>query len=132
MNLIPLLHAPLAIQIHAFAAMAAFIIGLAQFALPKGTPLHKQIGWLWVGLMVFVAASSFFIHQIRMLGPWSPLHLLSLYTLGSLAYAIYAIRHGNTRGHKIAMISVFFFGLIVAGGFTFLPGRLMHAVVLGG
>jgi uncharacterized membrane protein len=34
-------------------------------------------------------------------------------------------------GHKKAMTSIFFGALIIAGAFTFLPGRIMHAVVFG-
>ena len=30
-----------------------------------------------------------------------------------------------------AMISIFVGGLVIAGAFTFMPGRIMHAVVIG-
>ena len=43
---------------------------------------------------------------------------------------LHARRH-NVSGHKKAMISIFFGALVVAGLFTFLPGRIMHAVVFG-
>ena len=42
----------------------------------------------------------------------------------------YARRH-NVRGHRITMISIFAGALAVAGLFTFVPGRIMHAVVFG-
>jgi uncharacterized membrane protein len=85
MSLAPLLDAPPAIPLHAFAAMAAFALGIVQFAAPKGTLPHRTVGWIWVGLMVTVAASSFWIHQIRLVGPWSPIHLLSIFTLNGRA-----------------------------------------------
>ena len=81
MSLAPLLDAAPAIPVHAFAAMSAFVLGLVQFAAPKGTLPHRTIGWIWVLLMAAVAASSFWIHQIRLVGPWSPIHLLSIFTL---------------------------------------------------
>jgi uncharacterized membrane protein len=31
--------------------------------------------------MAVVAASSFWIHQMRLVGPFSPIHLLSIFTL---------------------------------------------------
>ena len=34
-------------------------------------------------------------------------------------------------GHKFVMISIFCGGLLIAGLFTFVPGRIMHAVVFG-
>ena len=69
MNVAPLLDAPPAIPLHAFAAMAAFVLGVVQFAGPKGTLPHRAIGAIWVGLMVLVAISSFWIHQLRLVGP---------------------------------------------------------------
>ena len=52
MSLAPLLDAAPAIPLHAFAAMAAFVLGLVQFAAPKGTLPHRTLGWIWVLLMV--------------------------------------------------------------------------------
>ena len=52
MSLAPLLDAAPAIPLHAFAAMTAFVLGIAQFAAPKGTLPHRTIGWIWVCLMV--------------------------------------------------------------------------------
>lgn len=73
MSLTPLLNAPAIIQIHAFAAMAAFALGIVQFSAPKGTLPHRTIGWIWVGIMVVVAGSSFWIHELRLRGAWSPI-----------------------------------------------------------
>lgn len=58
MSLAPLLDAAPAIPLHAFAAMAAFVLGIVQFAAPKGTLPHRTVGWIWVALMAMVAASS--------------------------------------------------------------------------
>ena len=41
MSLAPLLDAAPAIPLHAFAAMAAFALGIVQFAAPKGTLPHR-------------------------------------------------------------------------------------------
>src|SRR5215831_17292884 len=81
MNFAPLLKAAPAIPLHAFAAMAAFALGLVQLAAPKGTLPHRTIGWIWVMLMLVVALSSFGINTIRQLGPFSWIHLLSILTL---------------------------------------------------
>ena len=131
MSLAPLLDAAPVIPLHAFAAMAAFSLGIVQFAAPKGTLPHRTIGWIWVGLMVVVAASSFWIHEIRLLGPWSPIHLLSVMVLLLLPIAVIAARRHDVSRHRKTMIGIFTGGLVVAGLFTFLPGRIMHAVVFG-
>jgi uncharacterized membrane protein len=131
MSLAPLLDAAPAIPLHAFAAMAAFALGIVQFAAPKGTLPHRTLGWIWVALMAVVALSSFWIHQIRLFGPWSPIHLLSILTPIMLVVGMLYARRHNVRGHKITMIAIFAGALVVAGLFTFVPGRIMHAVVFG-
>ena len=62
MSLAPLLNASPAIQVHAFAALAAFALGAIQLSAPKGTLPHRTAGWIWALLMVIVAGSSFLIH----------------------------------------------------------------------
>lgn len=131
MSLAPLLQASPVIQVHAFAAMAAFALGLFQFATRKGTTRHRMTGWLWVALMVGVSVSAFFIHEIRLWGPWSPIHLLAIFTLVMLPLAVLHARRRNVIAHKRKMIGIFIGGLVIAGLFTFVPGRIMYAVVTG-
>ncbi len=130
----PLLNAPVQIQLHAFAAMGAFALGIAQFVAPKGTLPHRTVGWIWVGLMLIVAISSFWIHgkSPRLAGPFGPIHLLSIMVLLLLPLALFFAHRHNARGHARTMIGIFIGGLVVAGLFTFIPGRLMHAVAFGG
>jgi uncharacterized membrane protein len=80
MSLDPLRAASLLIQIHAFAALSAFALGIFQLVAPKGTVRHRITGWIWVGLMSTVVVTSFGIHDMRTWGPWSPIHLLSIFT----------------------------------------------------
>ena len=131
MSLTPLLDAAPAIPMHAFAAMAAFALGLVQFAAPKGTLPHRTIGWIWVLLMVSVAISSFWIHTIRLVGPFSPIHLLSIFTLIVLPIGVWRAHRHRAADHKRIMTMIFTGALVIAGLFTFLPGRIMHAVVFG-
>jgi uncharacterized membrane protein len=131
MNLAPLLAPPAVIQIHAFAALGAFALGALQLVAPKGTIPHRTIGWIWAGMMLAVVVSSFFIHTIRMWGPFSPIHLLSIFTLAMLPLAVWRARQHDVRKHRRAMLGLFVGALVIAGVFTFLPGRIMHAVVFG-
>lgn len=132
MSLTPLLTASPAIQIHAFAAMLAFAVGVVQLAGPKGTLPHRMLGWSWVAAMLVTAGSSFWIHELRIMGPWSPIHLLSILTLATLPLAVLAARRHRVGWHSIGMVAIFGGGLVVAGLFTLVPGRVMHAVLLGG
>ncbi|QDW38695.1 DUF2306 domain-containing protein [Bradyrhizobium sp. KBS0727] len=129
MSLAPLLDAAPAIPVHAFAAMAALALGIVQFAAPKGTLPHRTIGWIWVALMAAVAASSFWVHQLRLFGPWSPIHLLSILVL--LPIAVISAHQHHVGRHRRIMIGIFSGGLVVAGLFTLVPGRIMHAVIFG-
>jgi uncharacterized membrane protein len=100
MSLAPLLSAPLVIQVHAFAAMAAFVLGVVQLAAPKGAIPHRALGWIWVTPMLGVSLSSFSIHRIRLWGPWSPIHLLSIFTIVMLALAVWHARHHAVARHQ--------------------------------
>jgi uncharacterized membrane protein len=131
MSLAPLLDAAPAIPLHAVAAMAAFALGVVQLAAPKGTLPHRALGWIWALLMLAVALSSFWIHQIRLWGPWSPIHLLSIFVLVMLPLGVWRARRHRVTDHRRIMVGVFAGGLVIAGLFTLLPGRIMHAVVLG-
>ena len=131
MSLAPLLEAAPQIPIHAFAAMAAFGLGVVQLVAPKGTLPHRTIGWIWVALMALVAISSFWIHQIRMLGPWSPIHLLSIFVLVVLPLGIWKAHRHDVAAHRRIMVMIFTGALVIAGLFTVVPGRIMNAVLFG-
>jgi uncharacterized membrane protein len=131
MSLRPLFESSAAIQLHAFAAMTAFLTGLVQFAAPKGTLPHRTLGFIWVGLMLVVSISSFWIHELRLWGPWSPIHLISISTLVTLPLAVWYAHTHRVRSHQWWMVSIFLGALVVAGIFTFVPGRIMYEVVSG-
>jgi uncharacterized membrane protein len=59
------------------------------------------------------------------------IHLLSIFTLATLPLAIVHARRHRVDRHRNAMIAIFTGALVVAGLFTLLPGRIMHAVVFG-
>jgi uncharacterized membrane protein len=131
MNLAPLLNALPPIPLHAIAAIAAFVLGIVQLAAPKGTLPHRTLGWIWVALMAAVAGSSFWIHQIRLVGPWSPIHLLSIFTLVMLPLGVWRAHRHDVNAHRWTMICIFTGALVIAGLFTFVPGRIMHTVLFG-
>jgi uncharacterized membrane protein len=131
-TLAPLLDAPPIIRFHAALAFAAIGLGAVQLLAPKGTLPHRTGGWAWALLMVLVAGSSLFIHTIRMWGPWSPIHLLSLFTLAVVPLAVFQARWHKVAAHRSAMIWIFTLALVVTGLFTLAPGRIMNKVVFGG
>ena len=131
MSLAPLLDAAPAIELHAFTAMTAFALGVVQLSAPKGTLPHRTIGWIWVTPMAVVSLSSFRIHQLRLWGPWSPIHSLSIFTLAMLPLAVWAAHRHAVDRHRRAMTGLFFGALVIAGLFTLMPRRIMNKVVFG-
>lgn len=131
MSLEPLLSEGFPISWHALAALAALVLGGTQLALAKGTPRHRIVGYVWAAIMIFVAASGFWINEIRMFGPFSPIHILSVLVLVTVPLAVWHAHNHRVKRHRSAMISLYFFALIGAGIFTLLPGRIMHEVVFG-
>ena len=82
--------------------------------------------------MLIVAISSFWVHQIRLWGPWSPIHLLSIFTLVMLPLGLWAAHNHAVSRYRYTMIGMYLGALVIAGFFTFVPGRIMHKVLFGG
>ncbi len=135
MSIEPLTSASLPIAEHAFAALAALLIGAMQLILARGgfagTFAHKVLGYVWVILLLFVATSGFFIHELRTFVLFSPIHLVSIFTIFLLLRAVIFARQGNIRAHKRAMTLLYFLALVATSLFTLLPGRIMHEVIFG-
>ena len=128
-TLTPFLAAPVAIQFHVAAALLAVVLAPVILMRRKGGAAHRFAGRIWVVAMASVALSSFVIHEVRWIGAWSPIHILSLVTLGSLVQSVRAARRGDILLHQKIMKRLSFFALLGAGVFTLLPGRLMHEVI---
>ena len=120
-----------AITLHLIGAIAALIIGAVMLIREKGTSSHKAVGRVWVGLMLLVSISSFFIFEIRNGAGPSPIHLLSIWTLIALGFALFHIRRGNRRAHRSFMIGTYL-GLLIAGALALEPDRILGGLLFGG
>ena len=133
MTLTPLINASPAIQIHVCAIIAAVVLTVAQLVGRKGALAHRILGYAWAAAMIAAAISSFFIHTINIIGPFSPIHLLSIFTLVMVPIGIYYARQHKVQEHKITMLNLVIFAIGGAGAFAlFMPGRLMFKVLFGG
>lgn len=129
-NFALLLGQPFVLQLHIAGAVTALLIGSFLMLRVKGDALHKTLGWAWVIAMLTAAISSFFIHMINPHG-FSPIHVLSAYVTLTVPMGVAFIRRSNIKAHRRVMTGSFIGGLIIAGAFTFLPGRLMWKVFFG-
>jgi uncharacterized membrane protein len=131
MSLTPLLAAPLLVQLHAFAALAALLLGAVQLLGVKGNALHRRLGWAWVLLMATVALTALGITGHAGPGRYSWIHGLVALVGVLLPLAVWQARRGRISGHRNTMLGLFLFALVLTGGLTLLPGRIMHRVVFG-
>ncbi len=119
---------------HLATVLLCFIIGTILLLLKKGTPLHKNAGRVYMVLMLITAIITLFMPaQVgpRFLNHFGYLHLLSILTIHTVPTAYFAIKKGDVKGHKRKMILLYFGGLVIAGGFTLMPGRYLHHVLFG-
>lgn len=116
---------------HAITALVAVIVGGVQLTSTKGTRQHKVLGYIWVTLMMYVSVSSFFISEIQVWGAYSPIHLLSGWTILTLCTGVYFARVGNIKFHQLNMQMLYVLALILTGLFTLLPNRVMGQMLFG-
>ena len=131
MNIDAVFAAPLVIQLHAFSAFGALLIGAVQLLAPKGNLPHRTLGIVFVVLMAFAAGSAIFIREING-GSFSFVHIFVPLTLIGIYRLALAARRRDRSGHHRQAMAVFYGALIIPGLLTFLPGRLMYTVFLGG
>ena len=120
----PILNAPLAVQIHVYTVVPAFVLGAFMFWARKGTRVHKLLGRVWVALMAITALASFFIHEIRMVGDFSPIHLLSILTLFSCGFIVWTARKRRFSAHRKTVLALYWGGIGLAGAYGI--RRLTH------
>jgi uncharacterized membrane protein len=127
MSAVTLLDAPFAVQFHVATVVPAAFLGAWLLARPKGTPLHRALGRVWIALMFVTSVSTFFIHELRVIGDFSPIHLISIYVVVSCYGAVRAARRRDIMAHRRMVAGMYLGGIVTAGAFTFLPGRIMNA-----
>lgn len=123
----PFLQASFVIKLHVLGAVTAFAIGVVLLRGVKGSGLHRKLGYTWVAAMAVTAVSSFFITGLNGAN-FSFIHGLSAWTIIGLPMGIAAARRKNIRKHSKDMTNMFVGGLLIAGLFTFLPGRMLWSI----
>ena len=132
MNLDALFTASQPIPFHTLSAVGAIGLGAAQLVMRKGGNVHRLLGRLWSVLMALVAMSSFFIHEINLWGRYSPIHLLSMWTLVSIGLTVCFARSGNIKRHRQSATVFYWLALILTGFFALPSGQIMYEVLLSG
>lgn len=119
---------------HLATVVPCFFIGTILLIIKKGTPFHIYAGRVFMILMLITAIITLFMPAH--VGPtlfnhFGWLHLFSLLTLEGVPSGYLAIKKGNVKKHKRAMIQIYVGALLIAGGFTFVPGRYLYELFFG-
>jgi uncharacterized membrane protein len=120
--------------LHLGTVLPCAFLGAFLLVSPKGGTLHRGTGKLYMSLMMITAVITLFLsNQVgpSFLGHFGYIHLFSLLTIVSVPAALIAIRKGQVKRHQRIMWSLYIGAILIAGGFTFVPGRYMHELVFG-
>jgi uncharacterized membrane protein len=118
-----------AVVAHLSTVLLALPLGVSQLLLPKGTFRHRTVGWIWVVLMTVTALISFAIHGLNPHG-LSWIHIFSVLTLLSTPQIVFYARTGRVEAHRGTVLGLMLGGLVIAGLFTFIPGRALGQLVV--
>lgn len=116
--------------IHLATVMLAFVLGTLLLLQKKGTVLHRLVGKFFMVLMLLTALIALCMPaQIgpTLLGHFGFIHLFCLLIFYAVPSAYFAIRQGDLAKHKANLIGVYVGGLLIAGAFALMPGRLLHS-----
>lgn len=111
------------ILVHVIAALIALGLGALVLLRRKGTATHGWMGRVWAVLMLVVAISSFWITGRDGLYSW--IHGLSVFVTVAIPLAVYWAVRGKIKRHRGLMTGLYIGALIVAGGFSLTPDRLL-------
>jgi uncharacterized protein (DUF2141 family)/uncharacterized membrane protein len=117
------------VLIHVVAALVALALGAAVFLRRKGTTTHGWMGRTWAVLMLITAISTYWITGDD--GKYSWIHGLSVFVTLAVPLAVFYAIRGNIARHRGLMTGLYIGALIVAGGFSLSPDRLLGKTLLG-
>ncbi|MFT7035703.1 MAG: putative membrane protein [Cyclobacteriaceae bacterium] len=120
--------------LHLATVVPCFVIGTLLLIIKKGTSIHVFFGKIYMILMLITACVTMFMPAEvgpRILNHFGWIHSFSFLTIYTVPTAYWAIKRGNVKTHKRKMILLYFGAIIIAGGFTFAPGRYLHSLFFG-
>ncbi len=116
---------------HLATVVPCFFIGTLLLIIKKGTKTHVVLGRIYMVLMIVTATITLFMPAHvgpTLLNHFGWIHSFSFLTLYTVPTAYWANKRGDVKTHKIKMTILYFGAIIIAGGFTFVPGRYLHSL----
>ena len=118
-----------AVMIHVATVVPAIPLGAYLLLTRKGGKRHKQLGKLWVALMLATATSAIFI---KTGGHFSPIHIFVPLTVIASYKIVATARRGDMKAHRYEVLSLYLGALMIPGIVSMaIPGRLMNVWLFG-
>jgi len=120
--------------IHLATVVPSVFLGAYLLIVKKGTKGHRLIGKIYMALMMITAIVTLFMPAMvgpQFLNHFGWIHLFSVLTIYTIPTAISAIKKGQIKKHQRKMILLYVGAILIAGAFTFMPGRYMHELFFG-
>lgn len=114
---------------HLATVVPAVAIGTWLMVSRKGSGPHRVLGRAYMVLMFVTGVISLLMPAAvgpTSFGHFGFIHLFSLLTLWSVPAAWFAARRHDVLAHRGYMIGLFVGGILIAGAFAFMPGRLLN------
>ncbi|QDZ08799.1 hypothetical protein FPZ24_16085 [Sphingomonas panacisoli] len=121
---------PRGVWLHLATIMVALMLTPYMLLRPRGTPIHRLLGKVWVVAMTATAAISLFVRYSNP-GHFSFIHILSVFVLIMAPRVWLTARSHNLAGHRGTVRGLVTGALIVAGYFTLLETRLLGHWLFG-
>lgn len=122
------------IPLNVWAHVTIIIIAMALTPLmllrKRGDRLHRRVGYVWVGAMLLTAMVSLDIRVINH-GEFSPIHLLSIWTIIQVPLIVIRARQHDAVRHRRAVHGMVLGALLIAGFFTFPFNRMLGQMLFG-
>lgn len=119
---------------HLFTVLPCVPIGAYLLIAKKGGPFHRKLGMVYMALMMITASISLFMPALvgpQFLGHFGWIHLFSILTFWTVPTALISAKKRRITSHKRKMLLLYFGALVIAGGFTLVPGRYLHEFLFG-
>lgn len=117
-------HVPVFIWLHLSTIVVALALTPVMLLRPRGDRIHRRLGTIWVVAMVATAALSFGI-RTNQWGGFSPIHILSVWTVIQVPIIWWSARSHKIEKHRSAVRGMVFGALLIAGFFTFPFDRML-------
>ena len=115
---------PRGVWLHLATIMIALALTPYMLLRPRGTPVHRRLGKVWVTAMTATAAISLFVRYSNP-GHFNVIHILSVFVLVMAPRVWLTARAHNLAAHRGTVRGLVTGALIVAGYFTLLETRLL-------